>query len=67
MQPADAAKALFAVPCARVFFDLGRVEVEVFGLVKRHSMLSDVETILLRVWTIEVAHIPDVAWARVWR
>jgi hypothetical protein len=35
--------------------------------VKRHSMLSDVETILLRVWTIEVAHIPDVAWAGVWQ
>jgi hypothetical protein len=33
--------------------------------VKRHSMLSDVETIFLRVWTIEVAHILDVSWRRV--
>jgi hypothetical protein len=65
MQSTEAAKALFSVPCERIFFDLGRVEVEAFRLVKRHSMLSDVETILLRVWTIEVAHIPDVSWGRV--
>jgi hypothetical protein len=35
--------------------------------VKRHAMLSEVEPILLRVWTIETAHALAVSQTAMWQ